>query len=47
MGYLKFGIGVFIIGDWGLRIGNWGNINMGKTPISNSKSQMGNFITNW
>ena len=30
-------IGVFRIGDWGFRIEDWGEINMGKTPIPNSK----------
>ena len=29
------------------RIGNWGKINIGKTPIPNLKSPIGHFITNW
>ena len=46
MGDLEFGIGVFRIGDLGSRIEDWGKINMGNTPIPNSKSPTGYFITN-
>ena len=38
VGDLEFGIGVFRIEDWELRIGDWGKICMGKTPIFNSVS---------
>ena len=47
IGDFKFGICVFRIGDWGFRIGDWGKIYMTKTPIPNSQSPTGNFITNW
>ena len=43
----EFGIIVFRIRDWGFRIGDWGKINMGKTPMPDSKSPIVNFITNW
>ena len=43
----EFGIGVFWIGDEGFKIEDWGKIHMAKTPISNSKSPIGYFITNW
>ena len=40
------------IGDFDFRIcvfrmGDWIKMNMGKTLIQNSKSLIGNFITNW
>ena len=44
--YFEFEIGVLWIGDWGLRIGDWGTINIGKTPIPNSKTPIGKFIAN-
>ena len=47
IGDFEFVIGVFRIGDWGLRIEDWGTVNMGKTIISNSKSPIGCFISNW
>ena len=43
----EFEIGVFRIGDWEFRTEDKGKINMGKTPIPNSKSQIGYFITDW
>ena len=47
IGDKKFVMGVFSIGDWGFRIEDFGKINMGKTPILNSKSPIGYFITHW
>ena len=47
IGHFKFGIGVLRIGNWGFRIKDLGKINMGKTPIPNSKSPIGYVITNW
>ena len=47
LGDFEFGIGVFRIGDGGFRIEDWGKIDMGKTPILNSKSPIGYLITNW
>ena len=35
IGDFEFFIGVFRIGDWGIRIEDWEKINMGKTPIPN------------
>ena len=46
-GDFEFGIGVFRIWDWILRIGDWGKINIGKTTIRNVKSIIGSFITRW
>ena len=45
--HFEFGIGVPGIGNWGFRIKDWGEINMGKSPIPNSKSPIGYVITNW
>ena len=47
VGNFEFGIGVLRIGDLGFGIGDWGEINMGKTPIPNLKSPNGHCITNW
>ena len=47
IGYFEFGIGVFKIGDWGFRIEDLGEINMGKALIPDLKSPIGYLITNW
>ena len=36
IGDFEFGIGVFRIGDWGFKMGDLEEINMGKTTIPNS-----------
>ena len=45
IGDYEFGIGVFGIGNCEFRIEDWGKINMGKTPIPNSKSPIVFFIS--
>ncbi len=47
IGEFEFGIGIHRIGNWGFRIEDWGKKKMGQTPIPNSKSPIGYFITNW
>ena len=47
IGDFEFGIGVLRIEEWGFRIEDWGKIYIGKIPIPNLKSPIGNFVTNW
>ena len=46
IGDFELEIDVFRIGDYGFRIEDWVKINMGKTPIPNTKSPIGCYITN-
>ena len=44
---IKLPIGYYDLGIGTYRIGDWGKINVGKTPIPNSKSTIGYIMSNW